>query len=1485
MVGGNDGYVTFYDEQGRVESCIFNSHRRDVPRTNNETCSREHIEKCQEFTSFVTNPSGDTVIFGSWNYIFCFCLKSQPRSWVEATPMSIKHLHAVTALSWKTDGTRLAAGSLFGAVDLFEACIRRYLYKRRFEFTFSSLSQVVVRRLSDGSRFVLKSLHSHEIIKINIYQDRYVVANAYNAASATETILLGDISTAKLSEVPWINGGNEKFVFDHESCCVVHHDGELCLVEYGSNEILAVIRTEFASGHLVSLRLVEQTRIMKEVKRAAYLVDAQSISVRDLLTGTVVTLLHDVKIDWLELSHRATLLLFRDRRHQLHLYDLVLQSRVTLLRYCTYVQWVPNSDVVVAQSRSNLCVWYNINTPDQVTLRPIRGYIVDIERRMSCTEVIVNEHVTTASYLLDEGLIEFGSSLVDHALACAVGIMEEVETTLDANSMWTELGKVSFHDGELTIAERCAAALGNISHTRYLHKAVKLYPTSRDVEPWTPQITCDSNTHIPRLADTLGIAHANVSHVAEGVEVEVEKALVQEIGIGAVHKVELYLKAGMPAKAAQMVSRYSISGPVDLLEKVAASLSTIGLYERAGEMLVRMGEIQLAMDSFSKASAFRRAVDLARIHFPSRVVALQESWGNYLLEHNQVDMAINHFIEASLSIRAIEAAVSVKDWNAAANLLAHVDRTLAGPYFKQLAHHFLELGNTRKAEENFMNAELPDQVVEMYAREKRWEEARRVAQLHMGPHELKRLFIELADKLEKEGKLDEAQVLYLSVDEPDLAINMLRRHRKYEAMILLVKAHRSSLLMETHQFLGQSLEAECCFQDAESHYCEASAWLCAVNMYRANDMWLDAIRVANTNGGVDASKRVAYAWALSLGSETGGKMLIEQGLLEPVIDFAVDSGAFEYARELARHAAPQRVRDIHLKHALFLEDEERYNDAELEFINAGKPREAIDMYIHQQAWSEAFAIAAKHDRSASADIYAAQARAEADSGSFQRAEELYVLAGKPEIALSMYKGAGLWSEALSLAQRHLPHHLADITMASSQVDSSSSGSVADVVASARQLEQRKNWSQAIQAYLGARSKRAEDNDILESAWRKGVTIARQHLSQTDYRGVVHQVIEQMKAVCKWEAAAELHCDLHEIEEAVDCAVEGRCWEKAKEVAVGNTVLERKIRALELGTAGSAEIPHSVAQLTCPSVALDAVAQQKDWAQLWVMADRSSLASAERAKYAGIQASQILADGQDAKDAVQTLLEHGAPPFAEYVTMYEKLVASVLGLNRKQESENIEAYCTIVHRLKELLFSVESSSRQAEAHMKYEELRMAAHYLHMYLRCIREELRDLATKIAITLVHYSGIIPCDKAFFLAGNAAREQGHTNLAFILLNRYLDLSDAIADSCMSTLDNADFLDAERVPYPLQLPDEQYVLDTEVREDIRDWVLSTCTDTSIDQRLPPKAEVLGTIYAGLYELKLPACVLTGFPVQAWESICIKDVSANKARCTDGIQS
>ena len=67
-------------------------------------------------------------------------------------------------------------------------------------------------------------------------------------------------------------------------------------------------------------------------------------------------------------------------------------------------------------------------------------------------------------------------------------------------------------------------------------------------------------------------------------------------------------------------------------------------------------------------------------------------------------------------------------------------------------------------------------------------------------------------------------------------------------MIRLVTSYRKDLLTETHLHLAQQLETEGSFKAAEKHYVEASDWGSAVNMYRANDLWDDAVRVAKLHG-------------------------------------------------------------------------------------------------------------------------------------------------------------------------------------------------------------------------------------------------------------------------------------------------------------------------------------------------------------------------------------------------------------------------------------------------------------------------------------------------------------------------------------------------------------------------------------------------------------------------------------------------------------
>ncbi len=73
---------------------------------------------------------------------------------------------------------------------------------------------------------------------------------------------------------------------------------------------------------------------------------------------------------------------------------------------------------------------------------------------------------------------------------------------------------------------------------------------------------------------------------------------------------------------------------------------------------------------------------------------------------------------------------------------------------------------------------------------------------------------------------------------------------------------------------------------------------------------------------------------------------------------------------------------VHLKYAMFLEDEGKFPGAEAEFIAAGKPKEAVDMYMHNQDWESAIRVAEQFDPTSISEILIAQARSMAERKQF-----------------------------------------------------------------------------------------------------------------------------------------------------------------------------------------------------------------------------------------------------------------------------------------------------------------------------------------------------------------------------------------------------------------------------------------------------------------------------------------------------------------------
>ncbi len=101
----------------------------------------------------------------------------------------------------------------------------------------------------------------------------------------------------------------------------------------------------------------------------------------------------------------------------------------------------------------------------------------------------------------------------------------------------------------------------------------------------------------------------------------------------------------------------------------------MGGYDQAGAIYEQMDQLRPALQSYVKGNAFRKAIDLARRSFPNEVVELEECWGDYLVQRKQVQMAIDHYIKAGASIKAINACFESRQFVQAAELIDALDDT------------------------------------------------------------------------------------------------------------------------------------------------------------------------------------------------------------------------------------------------------------------------------------------------------------------------------------------------------------------------------------------------------------------------------------------------------------------------------------------------------------------------------------------------------------------------------------------------------------------------------------------------------------------------------------------------------------------------------------------------------------------------------------------------------------------------------------------
>jgi intraflagellar transport protein 172 len=202
----------------------------------------------------------------------------------------------------------------------------------------------------------------------------------------------------------------------------------------------------------------------------------------------------------------------------------------------------------------------------------------------------------------------------------------------------------------------------------------------------------------------------------------------------------MYLKAGLATRASRLVqTREELLTDPDIVSRITSALLKGEFFEQAGELFEKVGgKEDQALDCFRKGKTYARAVELARREFPSEVVNLEDEWGDHLANSKQMDAAINHYIEAGRTIKALDAAISARQWKKAVQIIQVIDDTSGelNDYYLKLGLHYASAREYKMAETFYMQGNSHKQAIEMYNNAGMWEEAHQLASRYMDSSEV-----------------------------------------------------------------------------------------------------------------------------------------------------------------------------------------------------------------------------------------------------------------------------------------------------------------------------------------------------------------------------------------------------------------------------------------------------------------------------------------------------------------------------------------------------------------------------------------------------------------------------------------------------------------------------------------------------------------------------------------------------------------------------
>jgi intraflagellar transport protein 172 len=1467
-------------------------------------------ENSRDFNGLYINPSGDSMVLTGFSQFLIYNFNSKRQEWEENGVISPNNYYSITSGCWKGDGSKFISANMCGSVDVFDVSIKRLNFKGKFELNYLSSSKVRITSMDKGANSVVSSQRGLEIVNVEILKDRYVVA------LTSSTIILGDLYRNKISEVEWIGGGNEKFEFNSYDLCWVSNAGEVSVIELGRDEILGSFRTEYTTKRLISV-VSKHIKNSQDKQYVAYLLDSQTIRVLNLINKvTEVTIDHDSKIVWLDFNPNATKVLFKDGKKNLYLYCLNSREKINLLSFCGLCCWIEDSDVVIAQSKGSLNIWYSSDTPDKKSIIPIRGTFVEVKTKPKLSATVLDGNIET-SIELDDLLMKFGYAIENKNMAACLSILEN-RGRIESEGHWRNLLRMAEQEANYTVVERCHVALGDIPKAEYFHKINKKirdfkkngmskeeiennYEIKASIAALegqfhkaesiymqnnVPDKAIEMYQEIHRWDDSLRIAQETQKEDFQGLKEsylewllqtgQEEKAAELYENEGSFAKsADLFLKAKLPARAASLIKKFNISADEDIVKKVTKQLQESEMFEVIAELREHYNDNPNAISFYIKAGVYHKALEIAKKSSPEQIITIEEKWGDHLMSQNQKESAVNHFIEARCNKKALDAAIACHQWQKAIALLSGLNSDDFQNYCIQIAKQLEQGKQYDLAEKYFMKAKKNDLAFKMYINAKKMKEAMKFGKENFKQEELNDLCEKQAKDLEKNSKYEEAEKLYVEIKHPELAIKMYKNLGHWDKMLKLFSIYRPENLKEAHNWIGKKLEEEDQLSQAEKHFLEAGAWTAAVDMYEKRKLFEDCLRICKNFASDRDTVERAKRWDSIIGEEELTDLLKKAGLVDSLIDYFCEKKRFTDAFKLSERAK-HKLPDVHLSYAMHLEDEHRYKDAEKEYILAGKYDQVVHMYIDIGDYTSALQIARQYDHGLLEEIYLKQAKIALEHGDLEKMEIFFISARKPEMAVTTLTKLGQLSDALRVARKHCPHMVKEINNSLEQKTTNiEQMSGTDIMKQAKLWEEAREWEKVIDLYLEISEKHFNDVADLEFAWDKAVQIA--------YNFLPSRYIETVKIVCKrlrdfqrYIIAGEYYETIQMYEEAIKCFIAANDYEKAKKCCqkINDGSLQATMKELvDKSFKNFLRVKGDAEQLVGNEEVrdgLDLMAQRGEWIQVL------SIAKSKSDELLGYYMQKFLEDSMDNgrfAEALKILVKFEMQFSSNLLNSYRKLIDETFALCEPTEITDLkiclQQFCQKISNL-----NIETAEKE-----EFEKYLLVSHLIQLKQIYEKHKLTKLNAEVSISLTRYIDLTTIDKPFYDAGLALRDDNDEIQSFMFFNRYLDIYEAIEDPSNNIIEENEEFSKSDIPnlLDLRLPRQNMISEKEKIE-IRDWLLNISMKKSSDLKLPKKScnNCSQSIYANniscpYCHYKEEPCYLTGLPLRSHQTASCKE--------------